>query len=102
VITPRLMTLQDLFGDRIFYEVPIYQRPYVWNLDDQWQPLWEDISNLATARLTGQQVLGHFLGAIVIELMSAEPGRVKEVLRHRRPAAPDHASDRPCSASIGD
>jgi Protein of unknown function DUF262/Protein of unknown function (DUF1524) len=78
MITPRLMTLQDLFGDRIFYEVPNYQRPYVWNLDDQWQPLWEDISNLATARLTGQQVLGHFLGAIVIELMSAEPERVKE------------------------
>ncbi len=78
MITPRLMTLQDLFGDRIFYEIPIYQRPYVWKRDDQWEPLWEDIRNLATARLAGQTALGHFLGAIVIELRSAEPGRVKK------------------------
>jgi hypothetical protein len=78
MITPRLMTLQDLFGDRIFYEVPIYQRSYVWNRDDQWQPLWEDIHSLTTARLDGLPALGHFLGAIVIELVSAEPGRVKE------------------------
>lgn len=78
MITPRLMTLQDLFGDRILYRVPIYQRSYRWEQEDQWQPLWEDIQSMATARLDGRESVGHFLGAIVVELASAEPGRVKE------------------------
>jgi hypothetical protein len=76
MIVPRLLTLQDLFADRIHYEVPIYQRPYVWERDEQWLPLWEDVVDAANGRLTGQP-LAHFLGAIVIELRSADPGRVK-------------------------
>jgi hypothetical protein len=76
VIEPRLVTLQDLFVDRVHYEVPIYQRPYVWERDEQWLPLWQDVVDAANGRLTGQP-LAHFLGAIVIELRSADPGRVK-------------------------
>jgi hypothetical protein len=76
VIDPRLVTLQDLFVDRVHYEVPIYQRPYVWERDEQWLPLWQDVVDAANGRLTGQP-LAHFLGAIVIELRSADPGRVK-------------------------
>lgn len=76
MIDPRLVTLQDLFADRIHYEVPIYQRPYVWERDEQWLPLWQDVVDAANGRLTGQP-LAHFLGAIVIELRSADPGRVK-------------------------
>jgi Protein of unknown function DUF262/Protein of unknown function (DUF1524) len=77
MIDPRLVTLQDLFTDRIHYEVPIYQRPYVWGKDEQWVPLWEDVVDAANGRLAGQPMLAHFLGAIVIELRSADPGRVK-------------------------
>ena len=76
MIDPRLVTLQDLFVDRVHYEVPIYQRPYVWERDEQWLPLWQDVVDAASGRLTGQP-LAHFLGAIVIELRSADPGRVK-------------------------
>lgn len=77
MIEPRLLTLQDLFADRIHYEVPIYQRPYVWDLEDQWLPLWEDIQEVTASRLSNGTANAHFLGAIVIELTSADPGRVK-------------------------
>jgi len=66
-----------MFSDRVHYEVPIYQRPYVWGEEEQWQPLWEDVNEIATRHLAGSDQLAHFLGAIVIELASAEPGRVK-------------------------
>jgi hypothetical protein len=77
MIEPRLLTLQDLFTDRIHYEIPIYQRSYVWNREDQWLPLWEDIADAATQRLLAKSKVAHFLGAIVIELTSADPGHVK-------------------------
>jgi len=77
VIEPRLVTLGDLFSDRGQYQVPIYQRPYVWDKEEQWTPLWEDLRNTAQAHLKGQEA-PHFLGAIVIELVSAQPGHVKE------------------------
>ncbi|HEV3321079.1 MAG TPA: DUF262 domain-containing protein [Solirubrobacteraceae bacterium] len=62
MIDPRLVTLQDLFADRIHYEVPIFQRPYVWEKDEQWIPLWEDVVDAANGRLAGQPMLAHFLG----------------------------------------
>ncbi|MDQ3989038.1 MAG: DUF262 domain-containing protein [Actinomycetota bacterium] len=35
-----------LFGSHVRYVVPLFQRPYVWTRDDQWNPLWEDIRAL--------------------------------------------------------
>jgi uncharacterized protein with ParB-like and HNH nuclease domain len=81
VIDPRLVTLQDIFTDRIHYEVPIYQRPYVWEKDEQWVPLWEDVVEAANGRLAGRTMLAHFLGTIVIELRSADPGRASRCSR---------------------
>jgi hypothetical protein len=77
VIEPRLVTLGDLFSDRGQYKVPIYQRPYVWGKEEQWIPLWEDLRDAANGHLKGEAA-PHFLGAIVIELVSAQPGHVKE------------------------
>jgi len=77
VIEPRLVTLGDLFSDRGQYQVPIYQRPYVWGKEEQWMPLWEDVRDTAEGHLEGQ-LMPHFLGAIVIELVSAQPGHVKQ------------------------
>lgn len=75
-------TLQQvLHGDRRFV-VPVYQRPYVWERERQWEPLWQDIEatalRLAEARAFGhakgldpaqadKSAPPHFLGAIVIE-----------------------------------
>jgi len=59
--------------------VPMFQRPYVWNMKEHWEPLWEDLRGVservqdataeATAKATQVQVPPHFLGAIVLDLM---------------------------------
>jgi hypothetical protein len=62
-----------VFGYHIRYVVPLFQRPYVWNLDDQWQPLWEDVRTVAERLLDAPAAYGtapvppHFLGAIVLD-----------------------------------
>jgi uncharacterized protein with ParB-like and HNH nuclease domain len=50
------------------YVVPIFQRGYVWTLEDQWQPLWEDIlyqaEQVRASNSSGHGVQRkHFLGA---------------------------------------
>jgi hypothetical protein len=60
-------TVRQIFQDRRQYCVPFYQRAYVWNQSDQWQPLWQDIKAKAEARLEGGTVTPHFLGAVVVE-----------------------------------
>src|SRR5215472_14643533 len=61
------MSVQQLFQDRRQYRVPFFQRPYVWNREDQWERLWADISEKAEARLDAAQSVPHFLGAAVLE-----------------------------------
>lgn len=72
---------QDLFDKPFRYAVPLFQRPYVWSRDKQWEPLWEDIRRTADgldALIAGGMAEDkalktadrHFLGAIVIQAMS--------------------------------
>lgn len=61
------ITVRQIFQERRQYCVPFYQRTYVWDYTDQWWPLWEDIRDKAEARLSGGNVVPHFLGAIVLE-----------------------------------
>jgi hypothetical protein len=62
-----------IFGYHIRYVVPLFQRPYVWKLDEQWQPLWEDVRTIAERLLDAPAGFGtapvppHFLGAIVLD-----------------------------------
>ncbi|MDX1922424.1 MAG: DUF262 domain-containing protein [Alphaproteobacteria bacterium] len=64
---PHKFTIHDVFEKERRYDIPLYQRAYVWNQDDQWEPLWDDIRKQAERALqdsTGK--LGsHFLGAAV-------------------------------------
>lgn len=64
-------TLYQLFSRNIRHVVPLFQRPYVWSLDRQWQPLWNDISAKADEFLNyshngGNQPTEHFMGAVVL------------------------------------
>ena len=34
-----------LFQKQVRYTIPTFQRSYVWQQDDQWAPLWEDVRN---------------------------------------------------------
>lgn len=49
--------------------VPLFQRPYVWNEEMQWEPLWKDLERVATRLLQSPntQQAPHFLGAIVLQ-----------------------------------
>jgi hypothetical protein len=75
-----ILTLRDLFQKDIRYLVPVFQRPYVWNQEDQWEPLWDDVRNTAERYLdeldhvgeenrgaAQQQAPVHFLGAVVVQ-----------------------------------
>ena len=48
-------------------------------MERQWQPLWSDAKRIAEELLAPkpeEKVPSHFLGAIVLQLQTAEPGRV--------------------------
>jgi hypothetical protein len=62
---PDKTSVYDLFYNQRRFAVPLYQRPYVWSLEAQWQPLWQDIDDKAHAVLQRQTDVPHFLGAIV-------------------------------------
>ena len=72
---------QVLQGDRRFV-IPVYQRPYVWTRERQWEPLWSDVESTAVRLAEARRVMHenerpasmadskappHFLGAIVVE-----------------------------------
>lgn len=76
---PSKLSIADLFQHREQYLIPLFQRGYVWTLNQQIQPLWEDIVDrtqaLADHRANAKKVGGaeklkplrkHFLGAIVV------------------------------------
>lgn len=56
--------------------VPLFQRPYVWGQELQWEPLWEDIRNVAERHLRKDSAKPHFLGAVVLDQIRQPIGRV--------------------------
>ena len=73
------LTLKSLFQKDVRYVIPTFQRPYVWNQDDQWEPLWNDVRNTAERyldqlalvdrnnALAEEQTGTHFMGAVVLQ-----------------------------------
>ncbi len=60
--------LSTIFGLPCQLMAPLFQRPYVWEKDKQWKPLWEDICGVAEALNVGNEATKpHFLGAIVLD-----------------------------------
>jgi hypothetical protein len=75
---PDTHTVQQLFERDVRYIVPLYQRPYVWDEDHQWAPLWDDITALLQHQEAGDWsgLWSHFLGAIVLEQEQTVPGQI--------------------------
>lgn len=74
-----LTTPQGIFGMPQHLTVPIYQRPYVWNQEDQWAPLWGDIRRLTEHRLENPNSNAtHFLGAVVTQDAPTGPVGMQE------------------------
>lgn len=61
-------------------QIPLFQRPYVWNEEDQWLPLWKDVQRLVELRLSGSDLSAtHFLGAVVVQ---AHPQKMGSLVVH--------------------
>ena len=46
-------SLGQIFDPSIRLVVPLFQRPYVWEQEKNWEPLWESIREVAERRLDG-------------------------------------------------
>lgn len=78
------MTPRTLFEASVHYEIPAFQRPYVWSEEDQWAPLWQDVRRVAEAVVKGgdggeAESATHFLGAVVFK---SQPTGAGDVTRH--------------------
>lgn len=58
--------LEDLFNKQIRFQIPVFQRHYVWNEQDQWQPLWDDFRNKLNERNNKSKNHPHYTGSIVL------------------------------------
>lgn len=60
--------------------VPLFQRPYVWNEENQWAPLWSDITRVAERLLADPNAkhFPHFLGAVVLQQVQNPTGSMQE------------------------
>ena len=65
---------QDVFYLPQRLLVPLFQRPYVWTQEAQWEPLWSDVSRVAERLLLGDSKAEHFLGAVVLQQQLNETG----------------------------
>ena len=69
--------LQKVFEQTVRYRIPLFQRPYVWKQEENWEPLWQDIRNLADRQVTGSDGRSHFIGAVVLEQLLGATGAVE-------------------------
>ena len=74
----RKLTLGVLFETFTRYSAPLYQRPYVWEEEENWVPLWEGVQGVVEKRLGGTNGRPHFLGAIVLDQLKTPTGDVTE------------------------
>ena len=69
---PTKPTLRVLFASPSVYKIPYYQRSYVWDQENQWEPLWFDVTSVANNLINANQEAvakqkPHFLGAAVLK-----------------------------------
>jgi uncharacterized protein with ParB-like and HNH nuclease domain len=64
---PRARSIFDLFDGKKRYEVPLFQRQYVWSQDKHWERLWDDVQCKLMKRMSDQDGPPHFLGAMVLD-----------------------------------
>ncbi|AWT25982.1 hypothetical protein Csp1_11820 [Corynebacterium provencense] len=75
MIPPNFQSLREIFQTPVRIDVPLFQRPYVWTRDTQWEPLWEDITRLTEDSLAFRDNQStHFLGAVVLQSSSSPFG----------------------------
>jgi hypothetical protein len=56
--------------------VPLFQRPYVWTEERQWDPLWSDVQRIVRRIESGELNPTHFLGAVVLQNQQVVAGEM--------------------------
>ena len=59
-MTPGKSTIEQLFNGTRVFEIPFYQRSYVWDVE-QWERMLNDMVSV------GHQTTDYFLGAIILK-----------------------------------
>ena len=78
-----IVDLRTLYEKPISYRIPQFQRAYAWKQETQWDPLWDDVEDLANRVLADSdatQDKPHFMGAIVLYPQSNNTGEVEKRL----------------------
>lgn len=71
--------LKAILEKKMCIEVPLFQRPYTWSKEHQWEPLWEDIAHKFDQYISGENdTTGHFLGAMVLDQMYTQSTHVEK------------------------
>lgn len=75
--------LGAIFFDNHRYEIPMFQRPYVWSENRNWAPLWEDIAAIADGVVADmesgdwpEEPPTYFLGSVVVKTAPNHPQRL--------------------------
>ena len=70
------LTLKKIFDTTERLEAPMFQRPYVWTKDKNWEPLLDAVLCLAEQILLGNRPRPHFLGTLVLDQLKTPVGEV--------------------------
>lgn len=76
----QVRTPQTVFMHPQRLVVPLFQRPYVWNVENQWEPLWNDVIRVTERVLRHPHAkhYPHFLGAVVLQQVQNPVGTMQE------------------------
>lgn len=76
----QVRTPQAIFMQPQRLLVPLFQRPYVWNEELQWEPLWKDLERVASRLLqsSGTAQAPHFLGAVVLQQLPTQTSDLQQ------------------------
>lgn len=69
-------TLGEILAADIRLVAPLFQRPYVWDKEENWESLWRAIADVAENRLKGTTTRPYFMGAIVLAKLDGLTGSV--------------------------
>jgi len=69
-------TIREIFDCTQKLEAPLFQRPYVWTEERNWEPLLEGILIITESKLSSTFNRPHFLGTIVLDQLETPTGNV--------------------------
>ena len=75
------VSVHTLFSGPVQFVIPVYQRHYVWNKEEQWRPLWQDIQDKIALNAKveiAHDRHSHFTGAIVTRHLPRKIGAVPQ------------------------